>query len=77
MNIICSVILFHNHGGNGNDGSEGVAGCVQVLKYLMIGCGFRQVYLGDFSLGYRLAGEVVELMKKRCFDLYQHLVPRL
>lgn len=39
MNIICSVILYHK---------LDIYQCVQILKFLMISCNLRKIYLNDF-----------------------------
>lgn len=35
MNIICSVLVYHNHNHNHN---LNIYECIQVLRYLMINC---------------------------------------
>lgn len=65
MNIVCSVLLFHN---------LNVGECVQAFKYLMLACGFRQVYLFDFEFAHKLTANLVQALKFRCYDLHRHLV---
>lgn len=45
MNILCSVLLYH---------SLDVGECLQVLRFFMGACGFRQAYLQEFEFAYRL-----------------------
>lgn len=65
MNIVCSVLLYHE---------LDINSCVQVMKFLMIACGFRQVYLHDFELAHKLAASLTQALKYRCSDLHRHLV---
>lgn len=65
MNMITSVLVFHG---------KNVGECVELLRYLMVVCGFRDVYLGEFGLAYRCAEVVVRSLNVRCHDLYRYLV---
>lgn len=65
MNIVCSVLLYHD---------LDIYNCIQVMKFLMIACGFRQVYLSDFELAHKLSASLAQALKYRCSDLYRHLV---
>jgi hypothetical protein len=68
MNIVCSVLLYH---------SANMSDCVQVLKFLMVACEFRKVYLSDFAFAHRLSNSLTHALKYRCSDLHRHLVPEL
>ena len=47
---------------------------MQALKFLMLNCGFRQVYLREFEFAYKLIDNLIQALKYRCYDLYRHLV---
>lgn len=65
MNIVCSVLLYHE---------LDINSCLQAMKFLMIACGFRQVYLHDFEFAHKLAASLTQALKYRCSDLHRHLV---
>ena len=65
MNMIASVLVFHG---------KHITECVELFRYLMLICGFRDLYLKEFGLAYRCADTVVRSLNLRCHDLYRHLV---
>lgn len=65
MNIICSVLLYHK---------LDVYQAVQILKFLMISCNFRQVFIKDFEFAHKISQNLLQSLKYRCSDIYRHLV---
>lgn len=65
MNFVAAALVYHSR--NSYD-------ALKVFSYIMKDCGYRKLFLGDLSFGRKVAGRLVQDLRRLVYDLYSHLV---